>query len=319
MNPSPMPKLSSRGAEIPVIGFGTSQFGNCGEIVANALKVGYRHIDTAWKYGTEKGVGEGIKTSGVPRQGHLPVHQGLARVPARGRLRALGGRKPATPADGLRRPAARALADHRQHPARRNHGRAGEGEARRQGAPHRRRELQHRAHRGSDAALPRAALGAAGRVSPVSRPVEGAGVLPQGRARSSWPTARSAAGRVFKEPVLDEIAQQQGQNARPGRAALAGAAGQHRPDPALLQSQAHGRKPGGLRFRADRRRDEAGRRAQAIRRQDCQSGGTGSGLGLRSALLRQSQPHRYLRGLFVRPHQRQLDRVAGLALFQRRQ
>ncbi len=68
MNPSPMPKLSSHGAEIPVVGFGTSQLGNCGEIVANALKAGYRHIDTAWKYGTEKGVGAGIKLSGVPRK-----------------------------------------------------------------------------------------------------------------------------------------------------------------------------------------------------------------------------------------------------------
>jgi len=63
-----MPKLAVRGMEMPVIGFGTSSLGNCGEIVANALKAGYRHIDTAWKYGTEKGVGEGIKASGVPRQ-----------------------------------------------------------------------------------------------------------------------------------------------------------------------------------------------------------------------------------------------------------
>jgi len=63
-----VPKLSSNGCEMPAIGFGTSQLGNCGEIVANALKVGYRHIDTAWKYGTEKGVGEGIRASGVPRK-----------------------------------------------------------------------------------------------------------------------------------------------------------------------------------------------------------------------------------------------------------
>jgi len=62
------PYVSARGAEIPTIGFGTSQLGNCGEIVANALKVGYRHIDTAWKYGSEKGVGEGIRASGVPRK-----------------------------------------------------------------------------------------------------------------------------------------------------------------------------------------------------------------------------------------------------------
>lgn len=63
-----IPTLSAQGAEIPVIGFGTSQLGVCGEIVANALKVGYRHIDTAWKYGTEQGVGDGMKASGVPRK-----------------------------------------------------------------------------------------------------------------------------------------------------------------------------------------------------------------------------------------------------------
>ena len=68
MSKSAIPVLSVRGAQIPVIAFGTSQLGNCGEIVASALKIGYRHIDTAWKYGTEKGVGEGIKASGVPRQ-----------------------------------------------------------------------------------------------------------------------------------------------------------------------------------------------------------------------------------------------------------
>ena len=63
-----VPMLSAHGARIPAIGFGTSQLGNCGEIVATALKLGYRHIDTAWKYGSEKGVGEGIRASGVPRK-----------------------------------------------------------------------------------------------------------------------------------------------------------------------------------------------------------------------------------------------------------
>jgi 2,5-diketo-D-gluconate reductase B len=63
-----IPKLSAKGAEIPAIGFGTSQLGDCSEVVATALKAGYRHIDTAWKYGSEKGVGAGIKLSGVPRK-----------------------------------------------------------------------------------------------------------------------------------------------------------------------------------------------------------------------------------------------------------
>jgi 2,5-diketo-D-gluconate reductase B len=62
-----IPKLPAGGAEIPAIGFGTSSLGNCGEIVATALKLGYRHLDTAWKYGTERGVGEGMRASGVPR------------------------------------------------------------------------------------------------------------------------------------------------------------------------------------------------------------------------------------------------------------
>ncbi|MGQ0524517.1 MAG: aldo/keto reductase, partial [Betaproteobacteria bacterium] len=62
-----IPVLSAHGANIPAIGFGTSQLGDCSEIVAAALKVGYRHIDTAWKYGSEKGVGAGIRASGVAR------------------------------------------------------------------------------------------------------------------------------------------------------------------------------------------------------------------------------------------------------------
>ena len=69
MNPFVVPKLSSKhGADIPAVGFGTSQLGDCGEVVSNALKLGYRHIDTAWKYGSERGVGEGIRASRVPRE-----------------------------------------------------------------------------------------------------------------------------------------------------------------------------------------------------------------------------------------------------------
>src|SRR5262245_14251986 len=66
--PAPsIPTLSARGAGMPAIGFGTSSLGDCGEIVATALGRGYRLIDTAWEYGTERGVGEGMRASGVPR------------------------------------------------------------------------------------------------------------------------------------------------------------------------------------------------------------------------------------------------------------
>jgi len=64
------PMLRSHGAEIPALGFGTSPMTghfSADEIVA-ALRAGYRHIDTARKYGTEREVGEGIRKSGVPRQ-----------------------------------------------------------------------------------------------------------------------------------------------------------------------------------------------------------------------------------------------------------
>src|SRR6202051_3623297 len=62
------PKLKAHGAEIPAIGFGTSGMGYVtAEHVATALKAGYRHIDTARKYGTEPAVGEGMRGSGLGR------------------------------------------------------------------------------------------------------------------------------------------------------------------------------------------------------------------------------------------------------------
>ncbi len=63
-----VPVLTSHGCSMPAIGFGTSQLGDCAELVATALKLGYRHIDTAGKYGSEQGVGEGLRAGGVPRE-----------------------------------------------------------------------------------------------------------------------------------------------------------------------------------------------------------------------------------------------------------
>jgi 2,5-diketo-D-gluconate reductase B len=66
--PALAPMLKAHGAEIPAVGFGTSGLGYItAEHVAAALKAGYRHIDTARKYGTEGAVGEGMRASGVPR------------------------------------------------------------------------------------------------------------------------------------------------------------------------------------------------------------------------------------------------------------
>lgn len=58
------------GNQIPANGFGTFQIPNnnqCVKAVANAIRVGYRLIDTAEIYGNEKAVGQGIKQSGINR------------------------------------------------------------------------------------------------------------------------------------------------------------------------------------------------------------------------------------------------------------
>jgi len=63
------PTLKAHGAEIPAIGFGTSGLGYItAEHVAAALNAGYRHIDTARKYGTEPAVGEAMRGCGIPRR-----------------------------------------------------------------------------------------------------------------------------------------------------------------------------------------------------------------------------------------------------------
>ena len=65
----PAPAFSAHGAVVPAVGFGTSPMtgGMSPEIVAAALSAGYRHIDTARKYGTEPAVGEAMRASHVPR------------------------------------------------------------------------------------------------------------------------------------------------------------------------------------------------------------------------------------------------------------
>lgn len=59
------------GVKMPWLGFGTFKITEEGQVekaVLEALKVGYRHIDTAAIYGNEEGVGKAIKESGVKRE-----------------------------------------------------------------------------------------------------------------------------------------------------------------------------------------------------------------------------------------------------------
>lgn len=58
------------GGSIPQLGLGTWPLDDAEvqRAVVAAAEVGYRHVDTAVKYGNETGVGRGIAASGVPRE-----------------------------------------------------------------------------------------------------------------------------------------------------------------------------------------------------------------------------------------------------------
>ncbi|WBU39420.1 aldo/keto reductase [Homoserinibacter sp. YIM 151385] len=60
----------SDGHAIPQLGLGVYKVADdhAAELVSGAIELGYRHIDTATLYRNERGVGEGVRASGVPRE-----------------------------------------------------------------------------------------------------------------------------------------------------------------------------------------------------------------------------------------------------------
>lgn len=72
----------SNGVEIPQLGLGTwlVEDEDVAEVVKNAINIGYRHIDSAQAYGNERGVGEGIRKSGVPREELFIVSKVAAEI-----------------------------------------------------------------------------------------------------------------------------------------------------------------------------------------------------------------------------------------------
>src|SRR6202171_3925372 len=61
--------VDANGARIPLAGLGTWELRGrtCSRIVEQALRLGYRHIDTAEMYDNEREVGEALRASGVAR------------------------------------------------------------------------------------------------------------------------------------------------------------------------------------------------------------------------------------------------------------
>ncbi len=66
----PIPSIEANGARIPLVGLGTWELRGrgCARIVEQALRLGYRHVDTAEMYDNEREVGEGVHASGVKRR-----------------------------------------------------------------------------------------------------------------------------------------------------------------------------------------------------------------------------------------------------------
>jgi 2,5-diketo-D-gluconate reductase A len=83
--------LLNNGKTIPQIGFGTSPLSDREVIpaVVAAIEAGYRHIDTAYRYNNERGVGQGIRESGINRE-DLFITTKLDG-PFQGNDRAIGG------------------------------------------------------------------------------------------------------------------------------------------------------------------------------------------------------------------------------------
>ena len=68
-NEQNVPAVDAKGARIPLLGLGTWDLRGrvCARVVEQALRLGYRHVDTAEMYENEREVGEGIHGAGIKR------------------------------------------------------------------------------------------------------------------------------------------------------------------------------------------------------------------------------------------------------------
>ena len=175
-----VPTLTAHGAEIPAIGFGTSSLAATrAENVATALKLGYRHIDTARNM-APRGVGEGIRASGVPRGESSSPRRCRTNICAPTISRARSTRA----SRSLRVDYVDLLLVHWPNPEiplARDDARAGQGEAARPRAPYRRRQFQYRPARRGDPLCPEPLVTLQAEYHPYSTRPAGR-CLPQTRA-----------------------------------------------------------------------------------------------------------------------------------------
>ena len=284
-----IPTLSAHGATMPVIGLGTSGMGDVrAETIATALKLGYRHIDTAWKYGTEREVGEGMRAAGVPRADiFLCTKVSHEYLQADDFARSVDESLKTLGVDyvdlllvhwpNLEIPLGEtmtALAKAKR-----------QGLARHLGVANFNIALLDQAI----ALCPEPLVTLQAEYHPY---LDQTTLLDACRARGLIYTAYCplGRGRLLKEPVLAEIARHEGQDDRASGAALARPERDRRADSALVEPGSPGREHGGVRFLAERRGDEAHRRAQAAGRPHRQSGRPRAALGC-VGFARPRSPH----------------------------
>ena len=85
-----VPNVSlNNGVDMPILGFGVYQIppDETERAVAEALEVGYRHIDTAAAYGNEEAVGRAIRASGIPRDELFVTTKLWIQAPGEGNAR----------------------------------------------------------------------------------------------------------------------------------------------------------------------------------------------------------------------------------------
>jgi 2,5-diketo-D-gluconate reductase A len=60
----------NNGVQMPQIGLGTWPLKDhdAAPVMVTAIEAGYRHIDTAFRYGNQRGVGQGVRDSGIARE-----------------------------------------------------------------------------------------------------------------------------------------------------------------------------------------------------------------------------------------------------------
>ena len=194
--------VEANGARIPAIGLGTWELRGraCARLVEQALRLGYRHIDTAQIYENEREVGDGLRASGVRRDEMFVTTKVWTTHFAPNDLER-SAKESLTKLRLVRSRSVAAALAQSAGAAGGNAGRAGACQEARHDPAYRRVEFHRGLDRRGGRGLPGAAGLRSGRISSLSRPDQGHGGL---RAPRHGVVAYSpvAKGRIKNDQTL---------------------------------------------------------------------------------------------------------------------